>query len=53
MLGGNLPTSLVGKFTLFVTHHFKYITDSNMKEWDLLKIERNGEMLISAERSAG
>ena len=53
MLGGNLPTSLVGKFTPFVTHHFNYIIDNNMKEWDLLTVERDGEMLISSERGVG
>ena len=42
----NFPLGLI-KYIVIV------IVNSNMKDWDLLTAERNGDMLISAEMGAG
>ena len=49
--GGKFAHTTWGKFAPFcLPVRFYYITNSNMKDWDLLTVERNGDVLISAER---
>ena len=53
MLGGSSPTPHAGNLPFLFTRCFQDIANSSIKEWDLLTVERNGEMLISAEKGAG
>ena len=51
MLGESSPTPPGGNLPFLLP--VEYITNSNIKAWDLLTTEWNGEMLISAERERG
>ena len=53
ILGGSSPTAPGENSPFLFTPRFSYIANSNVKEWDLLTIERNGEMLSSAEKEEG